>query len=62
MNERLLVVLNKNKRAKSVDLELPAQFNAGTVIDIVEGRTISLDENKFTVDVGGMDWNIFIIE
>jgi glycosidase len=62
MNERLLVILNKNKKSKLVGLELPQQFNASTVIEITDGRTFSLEQNRFAVNIGGMNWMIFSVE
>ncbi len=62
MNERLLVILNKNKDSKLVPLELPQQFSAKTLTDIIDGRTISLEQNRFIANVGGMDWLIMKVE
>lgn len=62
MNERLLVVLNKNDNKKSFSLQLPKQFNAGSITNLSNSQNVPLDNNKVDLIVGGMEWGIFEIK
>lgn len=62
MNERLLVVLNKNDKKKSVSLQLPQQFSVSSATSLGDGQNVPIDNNVLNINVDEMNWIIMRIE
>ncbi len=59
MNERVLVVLNKNKSEQNLEVNLPAFYNIRNAKDLVSGKEYSIEDNILNTNVPGIDYLIF---
>ncbi len=59
MNERVLVVLNKNPEEQQVNLKLPAYYNTKELVDLLSGQKIFVSNNKVTIPVKGISYRFF---
>ncbi len=62
LNERVLVVLNKNPQEQEVSLTLPGCYDAASLIDLLTGESLSVANNKTTINVNGTGYRIFNVE
>ncbi|MEW5798294.1 MAG: alpha-amylase family glycosyl hydrolase [Bacteroidota bacterium] len=62
MNERLLVVLNKNEREQNFEFQLPAILRSKELTDIMSGEKVNVNDDMVSVKVSGVDWRVFKIE
>ena len=62
MNERVLVVLNKNPQAQNVNIELPDFYKTRYLVDLLSGEKIDLNENKINITVKGISYRFFNLE
>lgn len=62
MNERVMVVLNKNTGEQNIDLTLPVYYGTKNITDILTGKEISVTDNKVTVPVSGIGYRFFKLE
>jgi hypothetical protein len=61
MNERVLVILNKNSEEETFNIELPKFYNARKLIDLRTEEQLSLENSK-TLIIPSWDWKMFLIE
>ncbi len=61
MNERLLVILNKNENETTVDLQLPNAYTTKELVDVVSGEKVSVKDHKVAVSIPAVNWRIFEI-
>ena len=62
MNERVLVVLNKNPEQQEVNLDLPPIYGITKLKDLLNSNTIDVTNNKVTVPVKGIGYRIFALD
>ncbi|MBI2427635.1 MAG: alpha-glucosidase C-terminal domain-containing protein [Ignavibacteriales bacterium] len=62
MNERLLVVLNKNDDEQNFEFHLPVLLESKELIDIISGERIGVKDNMVPVTVSGVHWRVLKIE
>lgn len=62
MNQRVLVILNKNNKSVTVDIELPPSYNVSEAIDLVNGQTFKINKNRLVSNVNSISYLIFIIK
>lgn len=62
MNDRILVVINKDEESQSVNLEIPIIYSAKTLTDVKLGEKIELNNSKATLTLDGISWKMFLIE
>ena len=62
MNERILVVLNKDFRYQNVNLEIPDLYKARYLVDLINGEKINLNNNQVNISVKGIGYRFFNIE
>ena len=62
MNERVLVVLNKNPQTQNVNIELPDFYKTRYLVDLLSGEKIDLNENKINITVKGISYRFFNLE
>lgn len=58
MNERILVVLNKNKNSQNIDLQLPAVYTMKSATDLINAEKINAVNGKLSVSVKGVGYRI----
>ncbi len=61
LNERVLTVLNKNEKNLTIDLNLPPFYNLKSANDLSNGKSYSIDNNQFMVEVPPIGWRMFIL-
>ena len=61
MNERVLVVLNKDTKSLGINLALPAIYNAKYLVDLLNGKKIDVVDNKADIKVSGIGYRFFNI-
>jgi glycosidase len=61
-NERMLVVLNKNERAQTVDLLIPELYRAHELVDIISGEKANLKNDRASVSVPAIGWQVFKVQ
>ena len=58
MNERLLVVLNKNEHGQNFEFHLPALLRSKELYDVATGERMVVKDNTVPVKVSGMQWRV----
>ena len=58
-NERILVVLNKNKDEQSVKLLIPSYYNTEKLESLVFEETIKLNNNEAQLKIKGIGYNVY---
>jgi glycosidase len=61
-NERMLVVLNKNERAQTVDLLIPELYRSQELVDILNGEKANLKNNRASVSVPAIGWRVYKVQ
>ncbi|MHB9040740.1 MAG: alpha-amylase family glycosyl hydrolase, partial [Melioribacteraceae bacterium] len=62
MNERMLVVLNKNKNSQNIDLLLPAVYTIKSAADLITRENITAVNGKLRLIVKGTGYRIMKLE
>jgi glycosidase len=62
LNERLLVILNKDLSKVSVNLDLPDIYGIKIAVDLLTQETVQLKHNKIEIEVGGADFKIIQLQ
>ena len=62
MNERILVVMNKNQEKEEVNLGLPVYYCITKLVDLLSGENIDVINNKSTISVKGIGYRFFKLE
>ncbi|MEW6194407.1 MAG: alpha-amylase family glycosyl hydrolase [Bacteroidota bacterium] len=62
MNERILVVLNKNTNDQMIELSLPGVYKANSVEDLITGAKLKVKSGKLKVKIDGVGYKYFKIE
>ncbi len=62
MNERILVVLNKNKNSQNIELQLPAVYTIKSATDLITKENINAVNGKLNVIVKGTGYRIMKLE
>ncbi len=62
MNERILVVLNKNENEQKVKLQLPNIYKINSVSDLVGGENIKVNNGKLEITVKGVGFRFLLLE
>jgi glycosidase len=62
LNERILVVLNKSKEEKKLDLLLPDIYNLVKAKELISGEEYEIKNNHLLFTAGSTSYNIFLIE
>jgi cyclomaltodextrinase len=61
MNERMLVLLNKNESPLTVDVEIPEWYGAKELVDVSGGMKIAVKSNTQTVTIPAIGWKVYQI-
>ena len=56
MNERVLVVLNKNENNENVELNLPDVYKVKTAVDLISSEKLKVESGKLKVNVKGVGY------
>lgn len=59
MNERVLVVLNKNSEAQNVTIELPDFYETDSLVDLLNNDIITITNNKAKIIVDGIGYRFY---
>jgi glycosidase len=59
MNERVLVVLNKSEENQNVKLKIPMIYKLTEAVDLSDGGTYEIINDKLTLDLPAIGWQIF---
>ncbi|MDD8017675.1 MAG: alpha-amylase family glycosyl hydrolase [Bacteroidota bacterium] len=62
MNERVLVVLNKNENAQTFDLHIPPMYQSHELSSATNGEKIEVKGNVATVTVRPIGWRVYQIK
>jgi len=62
MNERILVVVNKNYDQQKVEFTLPGMYKVIKANDLVSGKEFEIKNNKLDVNIGGIEYLILKLE
>ena len=62
MNERILIILNKNPRAQNVKLDLPGFFKTKDLKDLLTSEKIIINESSINIPVNGIGYRFFKLE
>jgi hypothetical protein len=62
MNERVMVVLNKNTEKEEVNLDLPVYYGATKLVDLLSGENIDVINNKAIISVKGVGYRFIKLE
>ncbi len=59
LNERILVVLNKNKRTKNIIISLPGYYKGNRIKDLISNDKITVYNHKVKIRVLGIGYRFF---
>ena len=62
MNERILVVLNKNENEQKVELRLPDFYKINSVSDLVGEEKLKVNNGKLEITVKGVGFRFLLLE
>ncbi|HKI79549.1 MAG TPA: alpha-amylase family glycosyl hydrolase [Ignavibacteriaceae bacterium] len=62
MNERILVLLNKNQDEQEANLDFPIYFGVTNLTDLLSGENFRIKDNKITIPVNGIGYRFFKLE
>lgn len=62
MNERILVVLNKNENEQNIELELPSVYKSKTALDILNGNGLQITGSKLSIRIKGVGYKFFLLK
>ncbi|MCX6136039.1 MAG: alpha-glucosidase C-terminal domain-containing protein [Ignavibacteriales bacterium] len=62
MNERLLVLLNKDETSRTISLHLPEMYQATSLVNIVNGETIKLSGLQTKLSIDPVSWQIYRLQ
>ncbi|HEX9252347.1 MAG TPA: alpha-amylase family glycosyl hydrolase, partial [Ignavibacteriaceae bacterium] len=62
MNERILVVVNKNSNEQKLDFTLPGMYNITKANDLLTGKEFDVNNNRISFSVGGTGYLILKLE
>jgi len=62
MNERILVVINKNENPQNIELNIPQIYDAKILTNLISEERIDLELSRTTITLEGVDWKMFIIQ
>ena len=61
MNERVLIVLNKNPEVQKITVELPGFYNSTSIVDLLNDEDIPVKDNQAKISVSGTGYRFFNI-
>jgi len=61
MNERILVLLNKNENEQKVELQLPDFYKINFVSDTINGEKININNRKLEITVKGIGFRFLLL-
>jgi len=61
LNERIVVVLNKNKKSEKRNLIFPNVYKTSKLVSLIDGSSIEVLDNKAEINIKGSSYNIFKI-
>jgi glycosidase len=62
LNERVLTVLNKSEKNRTVELNLHQVYNLENAIDLATGNTSPINNHQLIVEVPGIGWRMFLLQ
>ncbi|MDP3441713.1 MAG: alpha-amylase family glycosyl hydrolase, partial [Ignavibacteria bacterium] len=62
MNQRILVVLNKNDKEQKIDLSLPKIYKVKNVVDLTTNEQSKAITNKLTLSLQGYGYKYFLLK
>ena len=62
MNERVLVVLNKNENNENVELKLPSVYKVITAVDLISSEKLKVESGKLKVNVKGVGYRFLRLQ
>jgi len=62
MNERILIIVNKNSTLQNVEFTLPGMYKITKAKDLVSGKEFDVKDNKIMLDVDGTKYLILKLE
>jgi glycosidase len=62
MNERVMVVINKNTEKEEVNLDLPVYYGVTKLVDLLSGENIDVINNKPIISVKGVGYRFIKLE
>jgi glycosidase len=61
MNERILVILNKDWENQNVELHLPDHLEINKITNLKSKEEQVITDNKISTDIAGMDWKMYLL-
>lgn len=62
MDERILVVINKDTKAQLAEINLPQIYGAKMITNLINEERIDLEVSRTTIMMQGISWKMFLIE
>ncbi|MCL4548805.1 MAG: alpha-glucosidase C-terminal domain-containing protein, partial [Bacteroidetes bacterium] len=62
MNERILVVLNKNENNENVELKLPDVYRVKSAVDLISSEKFKVESGKVKVNVKGVGYRFLRLQ
>jgi glycosidase len=62
MNERVLIIVNKNSNQQNVEFTLPGMYKITEAKNLVDGKEFDMMNNKFDVNINGIQYLILQLQ
>ncbi|MCX6150256.1 MAG: alpha-amylase family glycosyl hydrolase [Ignavibacteriales bacterium] len=62
MNEKLIVVLNKDQKEQTTELRIPSVYKSQKLIDVLNNDSIEIKNNTATLVLPAFGWKVYRIE
>lgn len=62
MNQRILVVINKDEQPQKVELSVPEVYGVKLITDLVTEEKIELNHSLLDLQVDGISWKMFLMQ
>lgn len=61
MNQRILIVINKNENPQNVELDIPPIYGIKSITNLVTNEKTELDDSKLNMNVDGISWGMYLM-
>jgi glycosidase len=61
MNERLLVILNKDSNSQELLINIPISYDVTELVSLKDNNKVKVDNNKTSIEIDSWDWQVYQI-
>lgn len=62
MNQRILVIINKDKQPQNVELNIPEVYGIELITDLITKEKVELNNSLLDLKIDGISWKMFLMQ